>query len=181
MLSPQSSASSTIVISEEELHQVPDNPRNTKDFAKFLKQFSYLGSLHSKLNFMKTCLSNSLVPKGFFLKWTEQTGFASQNLKTSVSTCLRKTSLELVKLVFEESYQKFYSTLSYLLSKFQEVPLVVWTKGMKNYQFFYKTYSERHQQKLKKLCSEVSLQPFLPTLNLVPVVNFNPMCFRLKS
>ena len=70
---------------------------NHKESFKVLRTFSFLGILHSKMNFLFTCLSLSLVPKGFALNWSEQTGFDYQEVKQLVSSCLLTTSLDLQK------------------------------------------------------------------------------------
>ena len=69
-----------------------------KEFRKFVKVFSSLGILHSKINFLYTCVCLSLVPIGFRLKWTEQTGFGShdrQNIEAfkQIRCCARSLSI----------------------------------------------------------------------------------------
>ena len=90
MPSPQSSP---IQISEDESTQ--DSCADTSKYKKFLKTFSSLGILHSKINFLFTCAGASLVPKGFKLKWTEQTGFQSRGLRDATEHRLLQTSLDL--------------------------------------------------------------------------------------
>ena len=85
MLSPQGSTFTPISHCGDELERATDVSLHPKEIMKLLKQFSALGGLHSKINFMFTCLSLSIIPKGFTLKWSEQTGFNSQDLISSTS------------------------------------------------------------------------------------------------
>ena len=100
MSSPQSSAFNVHVQSEDELFLAQGSPHNTRENNKLLRRFSSLGILHSKLNFLFTCISNTLIPKGFNLKWSEQTGFGSPQLHSNIISCLFETSMQLVKFVF---------------------------------------------------------------------------------
>ena len=129
MPSPQSSASFVHVQSEDELLLAHDLPSIIGGDNKLLRQFSALGMLHNKLNFLFTCLSNTVIPKGFYLKWSEQTGFSSLDLQTNIKNCLSKTSMQLMKFVFEASVKEFESSVPYICSlqstvspKFSSIP-----------------------------------------------------------
>ena len=69
MSSPQldSCSNSSYPICEDELQEASD-PLNAKEVMKTLKLFSSLGALHSKMNFLYSCVSGNLVPTGFKLK-----------------------------------------------------------------------------------------------------------------
>ena len=64
-----------------------------------LKDFSFLGRLHSKINFIYSCKVLRLIPVGFKLKWSEQTGFEDPNLIKKVRDTLQLTSLNLLDTV----------------------------------------------------------------------------------
>ena len=163
MLSPQSPS---VTNSSEGGRLEAQTPMNHKQIFKLLGVFSFLGILHSKLNFLFTCLSLSLVAKGFGLKWSEQTGFNSQEVKNSVSSLLNETSLELQRTVMKASIRKFVSTCEHLFSVKESSPQHCWSRGMKNYQFMLNKYSTKHQAKLNGLSDEATLMPFIPFLNL---------------
>ena len=95
---------------------VAQEPLNAKEIMKLLKRFSSLGTLHSKINFIFTCLVFALIPKGFRLKWTEQTGFADGTLKENVNICLNKTSSQLQRIVLTASFYAFNAELTELLT-----------------------------------------------------------------
>ena len=55
----------------EDEYQKASDSLNAKEVMKLLKQFSSLGCLHSKMNFLFTCIKDRLVPKGFKnVKWS---------------------------------------------------------------------------------------------------------------
>ena len=103
MLSPQGSSFPDNSNCEEETHLVTTAINNPKDVMQILKKFSFLGVLQSKINFLYSCITLSLVPKGFKLKWTEQTGFSLPELPGSVNSILHQTSLDLQQLIFSSS------------------------------------------------------------------------------
>ena len=80
--------SSRHIIPSEDEHVRAQTLTNHKQSFKILRTFSFLGVLQSKMNFLYTCLYFSLVPKGFALKWSEQTGFDDEDLKTLVQSSL---------------------------------------------------------------------------------------------
>ena len=106
MPSPQGFPLDATYNSEDESHKV-SVIKNPKEIMPILKKFSFLGILQSKINFLYTCLLLSLVPKGFSIKWSEQTGFKSAKLQESVSLALHSTSLHLQKIVLSESIATF--------------------------------------------------------------------------
>ena len=150
----------------EDEYQKASDSLNAKEVMKLLKQFSSLGCLHSKMNFLFTCIKDRLVPKGFRIKWSEQTGFNSIPLRDSTSQCLLQTSLDLQRLILEASLVKFQSVLDHLFSLQNKVPSFYWSKGMQNYQFLFNQYTTKHQKKLSDLSSDVPMKQLFPTLNL---------------
>ena len=171
MLSPQSPTISYAY--EDEHSEVRDPIVNHKDFRKLHKTFSYLGILHSKINFLFTCITLSLVPIGFKLKWTEQTGFFSQDLTDNVRECLHRTSMELQTTIFHASVAKFQSTLEIIFSQQMSTPPSQWSKGMTNYQFLFSVYSAKHQKKLSALSSSSVLKHCFPLLDLITKPQFS--------
>ena len=166
MLSPQGSTFTPITHREDELEKVTDVSLQPKEIMKLLKRFSNLGVLHSKINFMFTCLSLSIIPKGFSLKWTEQTGFKSHDLISSTSFCIKQTSFQLIKLVLEASVKQLISIIDHIFSFKSQFPEKYWSKGLKNYQFMFTMGSARHAKKLKSLSHNSQLCQLLPFLSL---------------
>ena len=166
MLSPQGFSFSDNSTSEEENHLVPTAINNPKDVMQILKKFSFLGVLQSKINFLYSCIKLSLVPKGFKLKWSEQTGFSLPGLPQSVIAILNQTSVNLQQLIFSTSVEVFRQNLGELMSFKQRIHHNEWSKGMKSYQFLFLKSSEKHLKKLKLLSPEANLIPFFPSPNL---------------
>ena len=146
--------------------QKASDPLDAKEVMKILKLFSSIGGLHSKMNFMFTCITGSLVPTGFKLKWSEQTGFRCSELQDSTSQRLLDTSLDLQRLVLKASLAKFQATLDYLFSLQSRMPSFYWSKGMKNYQFIFSQSTRKHQKKLSALLPGTVLKQWFPSLNL---------------
>ena len=167
MSSPQLelSSNSSYLICEDELQEASD-PLNAKEVMKILKLFSSLGALHSKMNFLFSCVSSNLVPTGFKLKWSEQTGFDSTQLKEATSKCLLQTSLDLQKLVLRASHSQLTASLDYIFGLQHRIPSFYWSKGMKNYQFIFNQCTLKHQKKLRDIAAGSQLKQMFPTLNL---------------
>ena len=159
MLSPQVYDSSPIYPSEDE-GQEALGFLNTKEVMKQLKKFSYLGSLQSKINFLYTCLLFSITPKGFQIKWSEQTGLSSQELSNSIGTLLQNTSIGLQKSVLSASYKAFKNTLIDVMDLKKVFPENDWFKGMQNYQFIFNMCSAKHQKKIFNISPSTKLQLF---------------------
>ena len=165
MPSSQGENLSPICISEDERFKAPDVPLNAKEIMKILKHFSFLGVLHSKINFLFTSLSLLLIPKGFKLKWSEQTGFSSLNLVKSTSNILQKASFDLQKSVLEASIYKFNTLLNFVFGYKDILPQSDWLKGVKNYQFLFNMYSTKHQKKINNLSVGSKLLIFFPLIS----------------
>ena len=171
MPSPQASATSSPPSCEERVEGTShlDVPTmNPKNIMAILKDFSLLGRLHSKINFIFTCITLSLIPIGFKLKWSEQTGFKDVDLIDKIDDTLRCTSLNLLHVVLNASKVKFQGVLSHLRSLHPLLPPNDWTKGLKNYQFLFNIYSTKHQKKLKSLNPRSNLLCCIPSANLFP-------------
>ena len=54
--------------------ELPASIQAEVNHKKDLKMFSHLGGIQSKVNFLHTCLQSNIIPKGFKIKWKEQTG-----------------------------------------------------------------------------------------------------------
>ena len=147
MSSPQGHPSQSNHNSEDESHKV-SVIKNPKDIMDILKRFSFLGILQSKINFLYTCLLLSLIPKGFALKWSEQTGIPSPSLQASVKSALNSTSLHLQQIVLTTSIETFKTNLNSLMDLKCRLPPKDWSKGMKSYQFLFNQASKRHLNKL---------------------------------
>ena len=164
MPSPQGFPNDSNYNSEDESHEVPVI-KNPKEIMLILKKFSFLGILQSKINFLYTCLLLSLVPKGFSIKWSEQTGFESASLREAVRLALDSASLNLQNIVLKESLETFKDNLNSLMSLKPNLPQKDWSKGMKSYQFLFNQASQRHLKKLNSLLPDASLHPFFPLIN----------------
>ena len=104
MNNDQPSALST---TNQELGSSGFPPTRSRHF-KVIKMFSSLGSLQSRINFILTCLSNSVIPTGFCIKWKEQTGLGSSQLTGKVSEVLNSASISLMREVLEVSVKSFH-------------------------------------------------------------------------
>ena len=118
------------------------------------------------MNFLFSCVSGNLVPTGFKLKWSEQTGFDSTQLKEATSKCLLQTSLDLQKLVLRASHSQLTASLDYIFGLQHRIPSFYWSKGMKNYQFIFNQCTLKHQKKLTDIAAGSQLKQMFPTLNL---------------
>ena len=114
-----------------------------------LKDFSLLGRLHSKINFIYSCKVLRLIPVGFKLKWSEQTGFEDPNLIKKVRDTLQLTSLNLLDTVLTASQEKFRLLLGHLKSVHSTLPPNDWSKGLKNYNFLFKISTSKHLKSSK--------------------------------
>ena len=109
MPSPQAPANLLQSSCEDRVQGTPqlDGPSiNPKEIMSILKDFSFLGRLHSKINFIYSCKVLRLIPVGFKLKWSEQTGFEDPNLIEKVLDTLKQTSLNLLDMVLTEKFRR---------------------------------------------------------------------------
>ena len=164
MSSPQSSSTIT---SEERAGTLLDSSALDPRSVMFkIKQFSAFASLHSKINFIHTCLLISFIPVGFFLKWSEQTGFNKSSLSDGVKAILQSTSLKLMEAVLFQSIQQFMILKLKLISWRRILPAEDWTKALRNYQFIFNISSQKLSKKLSKFDESATIDVILPFQNL---------------
>ena len=131
-------------------------------YKKDLRMFSSLGGIQSRINFLHTCISNDVIPKGFLINWKEQTGLGSQQLSSKVSSILSNASKSLMNAVLDLSKIKFEEVVSTIDSRHPEIPDNIWQKGIQNYNFCFNQTSQRLTKKIQKLSSVNSLEILLP-------------------
>ena len=149
---------------------LPSNSQTEKNHKDDLKIFSYLGGLQSKVNFLHTCTTNNIVPKGFKLKWQEQTGFDYPGFAETVSTILTSTSLSLMQAVLDVSIVKFDEMCNLIAAIRPVVPDFIWQKGIHNYNFCFNQTSQRLAKKVKTLSGMPHLNVLLPHKNLSAIL-----------
>ena len=120
--------------------------------------FSYIGGLQSRINFLHTCVSNDVIPKGFQIKWTEQTGRNNPDLSSRISSILFSASKSLINAVLDFSKNEFDEVGSTFDAKKDEIPNEVWQKGIQNYNFCYNQTSQRLTKKIKNLSNLNSIE-----------------------
>ena len=157
---PQASATSSTFSTEVRVPRsssLDGSSLNPKDVMIELQNFSILGSLHSKVNFLHACLILSLIPVGLYFKWSEQTGFKQPNLEKQIKDSLQRTSFNLLELVFSASQQKIQMVLLHVRSLQNVLSPLDWSKGLTNYQFIFNMSSSKHQKKLETLQKHANL------------------------
>ena len=140
-------------------------PTRSKHY-KDIKMFSSLGSLQSRINFIHTCLSNSVIPTGFRINWKEQTGLGTSELSRKVSVILDSASISLMKEVLDASTKRFHEMAGKIVASKNDLPDNLWQKGIQSYNFCFKQCAQRLTKKLKKISALTVLQVCLPHTNL---------------
>ena len=133
-----------------------------RKFKKDLRLFSSLGGLQARINFLYTSLLKDVIPKGFQLKWKEQTGLNCDALSAKVSAIIVCTSKSLLKEVLDISKKKFSQVVINIEEKKTKTPDEIWQKGIHNYNFCYNQTSQRLTKKLQKISNVDSMEVCLP-------------------